>query len=193
MHHHRRVVHPMGKSGRCCCRKWPPRCYSWGGTICRKHSGEAGTPVPLHPFPWSTGTTVAPLPASIHRKGCRVRPAWKRKSLPDRYCRTSSMYQKQRGGEAEVPFHKLRRILGTVHARQIEDKVSLSAMNIQFGRVTVHVIFVKYSSHLQCTVIPQAFPSRMLCSWDTRFPADKPSGASQANFHKLMGWMGWKS
>lgn len=83
---------------------------------------------------------------------------------------------KQRGGEAEVPFHELRRILGTVHACQIEDKVSLFAIDIQFGRVTVHVIFVD-GKFLTRNAVITGFPVTDVVQLGYKVPADKPSGA----------------
>ena len=49
----------------------------------------------------------------------------------------------QRRSKAEVTFHKLRRVLRTIYAREIEDEVCVPAVRIEFCRRTLQIVFIK--------------------------------------------------
>ena len=48
----------------------------------------------------------------------------------------------QIGGKAEVALHKLLRILRAVHPRQIEDKIGLAAVFIQFFPCGIQIVLI---------------------------------------------------
>ena len=64
----------------------------------------------------------------------------------------------QRRREAEVALHKFRRVLRTVHARKIENEVRIFAVQVQFFRRTVQIVFIErkisfYGIVLRLTVV----------------------------------------
>ena len=47
----------------------------------------------------------------------------------------------QEGSETEISLHKLRLVFRTVHPGQVKDKIGILAIDVQFGRVAVRIIF----------------------------------------------------
>ena len=175
MHHHRRVVHPDGLVMGDVVAESGHRAVIVGAAPFAEHIREAVHQYLCTRFPGVLEQQLLPCPlrftVRVVECGLRGRGNHYRTGI-------AVLLQciKQRGGEAEVPLHKLRRILGTVHACQIEDKVSLSAIDIQFGRVTVHVIFVN-GKFLTCNAVIAGFPVTDVVQLGYKVPADKPSGA----------------
>lgn len=64
----------------------------------------------------------------------------------------------QRRREAEIALHKLHRVLRTVHTRKIENEVRILAVQVQFFRRTVQIVFIErkisfYGIVLRLTVV----------------------------------------
>ena len=64
----------------------------------------------------------------------------------------------QRRREAEIALHKHHRVLRTVHTRKIENEVRILAVQVQFFRRTVQIVFIErkisfYGIVLRLTVV----------------------------------------